>query len=527
MCGILLQLSREQGHVSQFTERLLKLRHRGPDSLGVLQETMTYGDEVFHLLVGHSRLAIIDPESGTQPFKHNKITLAVNGEIFNYKDIKREYADFAYKTESDCEVLIPLFERHGVTKGVRYINGQFGLIYINTEGVFVARDPIGIIQLYVGYKNGDIFVASEMKAIQDCDSIQHVEPGSCMNLITRQLFKYYNIHAINQCSALLPPNLDHLRKLLVESVKLRMMSDVPWGIFLSGGLDSSLVASIASRLSPTKVRTFSVGLQGSPDLLAAKRVAKHIGSDHTEVIYSVNDLIAAVKGVVYHLETYDITTIRASVPMTLLSQVIAESGIKMCLSGEGADELFGGYIYFKYAPTPHEFQLETLRLLSELGHYDCLRADKSTMASSLEVRPPFLDPNLIEYVVKINPSYKMHTRIEKEILRNAFDDPESPWLPPDVLWRQKEAFSDGVGYSWVTELKKVAEKDVSDEVFDRYKENYGCESREEVYLRSIYHSIFTDRHDELTPHIWRPRWTDVRDPSATHLDVHECNRVGN
>lgn len=509
MCGILLHLTTGSVDRKDFERRLNLMKHRGPDAIGIKHKIINVDGIRYEMLIGHLRLSIIDPESGAQPFEDDEGNiLAVNGEIYNYRQLKDSFY-YNYKTESDCEVLMPMMKKHDISEA----EGQYAFIYTDDTDVYVARDNMGIVPLYIGYKNGNAWVSSELKAIDSCGPVAHVPPSKHPYSLIKHFPHVERTFALYDCTF----DAETLKNKLIESVKMCMMSDVPWGVFLSGGLDSSLIASIASRYSDKPIKTYSVGLEGSPDLKSARKVAKFLRTDHTEYIVTLKQMMDVIPEVVWAVETYDITTIRASTPMFLLAREISKQGVKMCLSGEGADELFGGYLYFANAPTPEDFKEETIRLVKDLYMYDCLRLDKSTMSASVEARPPFLNEKFAMYVLSIDPEVKMHKKIEKRILREAFDDPESPWLPREVLWRQKEALSDGVGYQWVRTLKTVAQLEVSDDELGIYKQRYNCETKEEVYLRRTYKMLFDN---DLVSYIWRPKWTEERDPSATLLPNH-------
>jgi len=487
----------------------------------------------------HERLAIVGVDSGEQPL-HNStrtVSLCVNGEIFNHRTLKAELdADrsepHAYATNSDCEVIIALYEAYcdrpeELTAMIRRLDGMFSFVLTDTEreAVLIARDPYGKTSLYYGrMEDGTLMVASEMKALEGvCASYEEFPPGcvyySAWEEPLQPYFtpKWFEESYVPDVSAV--PDLMQLRGLFDAAVKKRLMCDVPYGVLLSGGLDSSLVASIAAHYAANRVEddsksaawfprlhSFSIGLKGSPDLEKAQEVADFLGTVHHGFEYTIAQGIDALREVVYHLETYDITTIRASTPMYLLSRRIKAMGVKMVLSGEGADEVFGGYLYFHKAPNREEFQKETVRKIRALHSYDCLRANKSTMAWGVECRTPFLDDAFIEYAMTMDPAFKMihrgaspagceddpHRTMEKYVLRKAFEDLENPYLPEDVLWRQKEQFSDGVGYGWIDSLRDWAASQVSDEdlagAADRFP--YNTPSTKEGYY---YRSLFAER----------------------------------
>lgn len=441
-----------------------KIRHRGPDSNGLY----VLNNKIALL---HERLSIMDPESGAQPFNNNGIILTVNGEIYNYKELQKEIIiDYTFQTKSDSEVIIPLYLQYGI-KFIKKLSGMFSFILydININNMFVIRDHIGITPLYYGYGvDGSVWFASELKALTDiCLIIKNFPPGYYYNCNSNEFIKWYKPNWLcnNFINTASQKNyLELIKEGLTQSVRKRMMSDVPWGVLLSGGLDSSLVSSIICKENKDKqnIHSFSIGLEDSPDLFAAQKVANFLGTVHHSYIYTIQEGIDAIKDVIYHLETYDITTIRASTPMFLLSRKIKALGIKMVLSGEGADEIFGGYLYFHKAPNKEEFHKETIEKIKKLNLYDCLRANKSSSAWGLEIRVPFLDNEFLDIAMNIDPQLKMINKeqpIEKYILRKAFKD---NYLPDNILWRQKEQFSDGVGFGWIDNLKSHTENIISD-----------------------------------------------------------------
>ena len=449
------------------------LRHRGPDWSGV------YSND--NAILVHERLAIVDTENGAQPLynQDKSLVLAVNGEIYNHKQLAAQHSpDYPFQTASDCEVIIPMFEQFG-TEFVDKLQGMFAFCLYNESdnSYIIARDHIGIIPLYTGYDaEGNFYVASEMKALMPiCKTVQEFPPGHVLDSKDGELKKYYHRNW-QKYSAIKDNNTskEKLREALEESVKSHLMTDVPYGVLLSGGLDSSLVSAITQKFAARrieendlseawwpKVHSFACGLAGSPDLIAAQTVADSIGTVHHSVIFTEQEGIDALKEVIYHLETYDVTTIRASTPMYLMARKIKAMGIKMVLSGEGADEIFGGYLYFHKAPNAQEFHEELLRKLDKLHMFDCLRANKSMSAWGIEARVPFLDKTFMDVAMRINPEDKMcgNGKMEKAVLRSAFEG----YLPEEILWRQKEQFSDGVGYSWIDGLKEHVEAQVSDQ----------------------------------------------------------------
>ena len=478
-----------------------RMRHRGPDWSGV------YSNEKAILV--HERLSIVDIENGAQPLysTDGNIILAVNGEIYNHTEIRNQM-DYAFTTNSDCEVIIPLYKENGVNF-LNELNGIFAFALYNKEddSYLIARDPIGVIPLYYGRdENGILYVASEMKAlVKYCNQIEDFPPGHYWHSKTGKItpyyekdwFEYKNIEN-NETE------IKNIKKGLEDAVHRQLMSDVPYGVLLSGGLDSSIISAIAKKYSARRIESndlkdawwpqlhsFAIGLQDSPDLIAAKKVAEHIGTIHHEIHFTVQEGFDALKDVIYHLETYDVTTIRASTPMYLMARVIKSMGIKMVLSGEGADEIFGGYLYFHKAPNAEEFHKETVRKIQQLYKYDCLRSNKSMAAWGVESRVPFLDLEFLDIAMRLNPKDKMPNKdkIEKFVLRKAFES----YLPKEVAWRQKEQFSDGVGYSWIDSLKEKAEDEISDNQMENAKYRFPVntpKSKEEYMYRSIFSELF-------------------------------------
>ena len=506
MCGIVCAFDLKQ-NTETLRPQLLKmskrLRHRGPDWSGI------YSTE--NAIMGHERLSIVDPASGKQPLfsPNNKIILAANGEIYNHLEL-REQLDNKYKfsTKSDCEIILALYQEKGVDF-VDDLNGIFAFaIYdsINDE-FFIARDHMGIIPLYMGWdKHGTFYVASELKALEGvCTKIELFPPGHYWQSKDSAPTKWYSRTWVDYKTVKdNKTSISDLHDALSDAVHRQLMSDVPYGVLLSGGLDSSITSALAKKFSSKRVESndtqsawwpqlhsFSVGLEGSPDLEAAKKVSEHIGSIHHEVIFTIQEGLDAIRDVIYHLETYDITTVRASTPMYLMARSIKSHGIKMVLSGEGADELFGGYLYFHKAPSAEEFHKETVRKLDKLHQYDCLRANKSLAAWGIEGRVPFLDKEFIDVAMRINPKDKMinSDRMEKWVVRKAFEE----YLPESVAWRQKEQFSDGVGYSWIDTLKEVVDSAVTDEQMLNANFRFPLQTpqnKEEFYYRSIFQEHF-------------------------------------
>lgn len=479
------------------------LRHRGPDWSGI------YAND--NAILVHERLAIVDTENGAQPlFNQDKShVLAVNGEIYNHKALEQGLSvDYQFKTASDCEVILPLYQEHGV-EFVDKLQGMFAFCLYNEKdnSYLIARDHIGIIPLYTGYDaDGNFYVASEMKALMPiCKTVSEFPPGHILDSRVGDVQKYYNRNW-QKYSAIKDNNtsLTKLREALEDSVKSHLMTDVPYGVLLSGGLDSSLVSAITQKFAARrveendlseawwpKVHSFACGLEGSPDLEAAQTVADSIGTIHHSVIFTEQEGIDALKEVIYHLETYDVTTVRASTPMYLMARKIKAMGIKMVLSGEGADEIFGGYLYFHKAPNAQEFHEELLRKLEKLHMFDCLRANKSMSAWGIEARVPFLDKNFMDVAMRINPEDKMcgNGKMEKAVLRSAFEG----YLPKEILWRQKEQFSDGVGYSWIDSLKEHIEQQVSDQQLANAAFKFPIntpDTKEAYFYREIFEEKF-------------------------------------
>ena len=475
------------------------LRHRGPDWSGI------YSND--NAILVHERLSIVDTERGAQPLYNEDKTnvLAVNGEIYNHKALEADLkVDFDFKTASDCEVILPLYKEHGVDF-VDKLQGMFAFIIYNANdnSYLIARDHIGIIPLYTGYdSDGNFYVASEMKALMPiCKTVSEFPPGHILDSRVGELQRYYKRNW--QQYAAIKDNTTSktkIREALEDSVKSHLMTDVPYGVLLSGGLDSSLISAITQKFASRriedndlaeawwpKVHSFACGLEGSPDLIAAQTVADNIGTIHHSVIFTAQEGIDALKEVIYHLETYDVTTIRASTPMYLMARKIKAMGIKMVLSGEGADEIFGGYLYFHKAPNAQEFHEELNRKLNRLHKFDCLRANKSMSAWGIEARVPFLDKNFMDVAMRINPEDKMcgNGKMEKAILRASFEG----YLPEEILWRQKEQFSDGVGYSWIDSLKAHVESQVTDQQLESASHRFPVntpDSKEAYFYRCVF-----------------------------------------
>ena len=563
MCGIVAIFNVKEQTPKLRTKALgmsKKIRHRGPDWSGIHCSGSA--------ILAHERLSIVDPESGGQPLfsPDGKQVLAVNGEIYNHKKIRERYKGrYDFQTGSDCEVILALYRDKGVNF-LEDLNGIFAFaLYDEEQDAFlIARDHIGVIPLYIGYNaDGKVFVASELKALEgECERYEPFLPGhyywskdpGMKRWYKRDWMEYDNVKD-NTASS------DAIRKSLCAAVKRQMMSDVPYGVLLSGGLDSSVISAITesyaerriendskSRAWWPRLHSFAVGLKGAPDLAKARQVADYIGTVHHEINYTIQEGLDALRDVIYFIETYDITTVRASVPMYLLARVIKSMGIKMVLSGEGADEIFGGYLYFHKAPSAEEFHKETVRKLSKLHLYDCLRANKSLSAWGVEGRVPFLDKEFLDVAMRTNPKAKMcsvlpasrsgeadpKASIEKRIVREAFEG----MLPEEVAWRQKEQFSDGVGYSWIDTLKKITSEAVTDEQMAHAEERFPINTplcKEEYYYRSIFEEHFpSESAARSVPHEasvacstavaleWDEAWKNMNDPSGRAVSgVHE------
>ena len=506
MCGIvaIFNIQEQTPELRQKALRMSqKIRHRGPDWSGIY-----CGGSA---ILAHERLSIVDPESGKQPLfsPDKKQVLAVNGEIYNHQAIRRQYADkYQFQTGSDCEVILALYREKGI-HFLEDISGIFAFALYDAEKdeFLIARDPIGVIPLYIGYDSeGKVYVASELKALEgNCDRYEPFLPGHYYSSREGIMTRYYQrdwmqYEKVKDNGA----SVEEVRNALMDSVKGQLMSDVPYGVLLSGGLDSSVISAIAEKFSENRIEdddntrawwprlhSFAVGLKGAPDLEKAKMVADHIGTVHHEINYTIQEGLDAIRDVIYFIETYDVTTVRASTPMYLLARVIKSMGIKMVLSGEGADEIFGGYLYFHKAPNAKAFHEETVRKLSKLYLYDCLRANKSLSAWGVEGRVPFLDKEFLDVAMRLNPEAKMcpGKTMEKRIVREAFAD----MLPEEVAWRQKEQFSDGVGYSWIDTLKQITASAVSDEQMAHAAERFPINpprNKEEYYYRSIFAEHF-------------------------------------
>ena len=551
MCGIvsIFNIQEQTPELRQKALRMSqKIRHRGPDWSGIY----TGGSAI----LCHERLSIVDPESGKQPLfsSDKKQVLAVNGEIYNHQDIRRRYAGTSqFQTGSDCEVILALYRDKGIDF-LEDLSGIFAFALYDAERdeFLIARDPIGVIPLYIGYDDdGKVYVASELKALEgQCDRYEPFLPGHYYWSREPGMKRYYkrdwfSYDAVKDNAA----SVTDIHEALEAAVKRQLMSDVPYGVLLSGGLDSSVISAIAEKFSERRIEdddkerawwprlhSFAVGLKGAPDLAKAKLVADYIGTVHHEINYTIQEGLDAIRDVIYFIETYDVTTVRASTPMYLLARVIKSMGIKMVLSGEGADEIFGGYLYFHKAPSPKAFHEETVRKLSKLYMYDCLRANKSLSAWGVEGRVPFLDKEFLDVAMRTNPEAKMcpGKTIEKRIVREAFAN----MLPDEVAWRQKEQFSDGVGYSWIDTLKKITSDQVSDEQMAHAAERFPINpprNKEEYYYRSIFAEHFpSDSAARSVPSVpsvacstaealaWDEAFKNMNDPSGRAVaGVHE------
>lgn len=562
MCGI-VSIFNIQTQTTALRDKALrmsqKIRHRGPDWSGIYCGKSA--------ILAHERLSIVDPESGGQPLfspDRNQI-LAVNGEIYNHKSIRQDFEGrYAFQTGSDCEVILALWQdinhddaaakEAGIVKLFESLNGIFAFaLYDEQRDEFlIGRDHIGVIPLYIGFDaDGKVYVASELKALEgQCERYEPFLPGHYYWSKTPGLKKWYTrdwmqYDAVKNNSA----SSEDIRQALREAVKRQMMSDVPYGVLLSGGLDSSVISAITEKYAENRIEddsktkawwprlhSFAVGLKGAPDLAKAKLVADHIGTVHHEINYTIQEGLDAIRDVIYFIETYDVTTVRASTPMYLLARVIKSMGIKMVLSGEGADEIFGGYLYFHKAPNAQAFHEETVRKLSKLHQYDCLRANKSLSAWGVEGRVPFLDKEFLDVAMRTNPQAKMcpGTTMEKKIVREAFSD----HLPEEIVWRQKEQFSDGVGYSWIDTLKKITSEAVSDEQMAHAAERFPINpprNKEEYYYRTIFEEHFPSesaaRSVPSVPSVacssaealaWDESFKNMNDPSGRAVKgVHE------
>jgi asparagine synthase (glutamine-hydrolysing) len=551
MCGIIGVFDLKQSYEELRPGILVmskKIRHRGPDWSGI-----NCCDKA---ILAHERLAIVDPASGAQPLtsEDGNLVLTVNGEIYNHLELRKNLKqDYHFRTKSDCEVILALYDE----KGIDFINDLSGIfafaLYDKVYDTYlIARDHMGIVPLYKGWdKHGNFYVASELKALEGiCPRIETFSPGHYLYSKDGFEKKWYKPTWIDYDTVKENvSNIIELRKALEDSVHRQLMSDVPYGVLLSGGLDSSIISAIAKKFSAMRIESqdlkeawwprlhsFAVGLKGSPDLAAAQKVADHIGTVHHEVVFSIQEGLDAISDVIYHLETYDVTTVRASTPMYLLARVIKSMGVKMVLSGEGADEIFGGYLYFHKAPDAKAFHEETVRKLEKLHLYDCLRANKSLAAWGIEGRVPFLDKEFMEVAMKLNPADKMASngKMEKWILRKAFED----ILPESVVWRQKEQFSDGVGYNWIDTLKKLVSEKITESQMKTANFRFPINpplSKEEYFYRTIFNEHFpSDSAAACVPSVpsvacstpealaWDSALSNMNDPSGRAMkSVHK------
>lgn len=553
MCGITAIFNIRSGVAGlrqQALEMSKRIRHRGPDWSGIYQGQTA--------ILAHERLSIVDPSSGGQPLKSpdGKLILTVNGEIYNHRELREQLKDrYEFQTGSDCEVILALYRQYGA-KCVELLSGIFAFALYDEENdtYLIARDPIGVIPLYIGYDNeGHLLISSELKGLEGfATRYTPFPPGHYFYSQDREYTRWYvrdwmTYDAVKDN----PANAQQLQEALDAAVKRQLMSDVPYGVLLSGGLDSSITSAIAKKYAAKRIETggkadawwpqlhsFAIGLQGAPDLVAARKVADYIGTVHHEINYTIEEGIDALRDVIYYIETYDVTTVRASTPMYLLARVIRSMGIKMVLSGEGADEVFGGYLYFHKAPDGRAFHEETVRKIGKLNLYDCLRANKSLCAWGVEGRVPFLDKEFLDVAMRLNPEAKMcpGKTIEKKILREAFAD----MLPEEIAWRQKEQFSDGVGYSWIDTLKKITSQAVSDEEMADAASRFPIntpQNKEEYFYRSIFEEHFpSESAARSVPSIpsvacstaealaWDTAFRGMNDPSGRAVkDVHEAS----
>ena len=522
MCGILAIIGKgkDEKIVKQLSKRM---SHRGPD------ESDTHISRNGHIL-SHERLSIIDLHTGRQPIQGSSTAWMIhNGEIYNHQELRQGILkDHTFRTKSDSEVIVHLYEKFGYDF-VNRLDGDFAFVVIDGDDYITGRDPLGVKPLYYGMdERGRMYFASEMKPIADqCKTFSTFPPGHYYTPSTG-FVKYYKPEYEDFTKANKELDLSLIREKLTEATRKRLMTDVPIGVLLSGGLDSSLISSIAARLLKEKeLHSFSIGLDAdSPDAKAARKVADFLGTKHHEVHFTIEQGIAILDKLIWHLESYDVTSIRASTPMYFLSKAITDLGVKVVLSGEGADEIFGGYLYFRNAPSTIDFQKETIERVQKLFTADLLRADKSTMANGLEVRVPFLDKAFLDTAMLINGEEKQpktHDDIEKYILRKAFDTPENPYLPTEVLWRQKEQFSDGVGYSWVDTLIDFCSSQVTDEQMDLATELFPYNTpstKEAYYYRTIFHKFYPQVSAAQTVRKWIPKWQENQDPSGRANAAH-------
>ena len=552
MCGItaIFNIHADASALRQQALQMSKrIRHRGPDWSGIYQGRTA--------ILAHERLSIVDPASGGQPLKSpdGRLILTVNGEIYNHRELREELKnDYAFQTGSDCEVILALYQKYG-KDFIEKLNGIFAFaLYDEAKDTYlIARDPIGVIPLYIGHDDeGHLLVSSELKGLEGFASeYRPFPPGYYFFSRDKDYTRWYERDWMDYDNVKdNPASVQALHDALEAAVRRQLMSDVPYGVLLSGGLDSSITSAIAKKYAAKRVETggkadawwpqlhsFAVGLKGAPDLAAAKKVADYIGTVHHEINYTIEEGLDAIRDVIYYIETYDVTTVRASTPMYLLARVIKSMGIKMVLSGEGADEVFGGYLYFHKAPDARAFHEETVRKLGKLYMYDCLRANKSLAAWGVEGRVPFLDKEFLDTAMRLNPEAKMcpGKTIEKRILREAFAD----MLPQEIAWRQKEQFSDGVGYSWIDTLKRITSEAVSDEEMANAAKRFPInppQNKEEYYYRSIFEEHFPSesaaRSVPSVPSVacstaealaWDKAFQNMNDPSGRAVKgIHEA-----
>jgi len=524
MCGILAIIGK--GKDEQLVKTLSKrMSHRGPD------ESDMHITENGHIL-SHERLSIIDLHSGRQPIKGCKTAYMVhNGEIYNHQELRDGILKHhTFRSKSDSEVIVHLYEEFGYDF-LHLLDGDFAFVVIDGDDFIAGRDPMGVKPLYYGLdERGRIYFASEMKPIADqCKTFSTFPPGHYYTAETG-FVKYYRPEYEDSKKATKELDLELIRETLTEATRKRLMSDVPIGVLLSGGLDSSLTSSIAARLLAQQGKTlhsFSIGLdKEAPDAKAARKVAAFLGTQHHEVHFTIEQGIEILEKLIWHLETYDVTSVRASTPMYFLSKAITDMGIKVVLSGEGADEIFGGYLYFRNAPSTQDFQKETIERVQKLFTADLLRADKSTMAHGLEARVPFLDKAFLDMAMLIKAEEKQpktYDGKEKYILRKAFDTPDNPYLPDEVLWRQKEQFSDGVGYNWIDQLIEHCASKVTDEQLESAAERfpYNTPATKEAYFyRDIFHNFYPQVSAAQTVRKWIPKWQENQDPSGRANAAH-------
>ncbi len=552
MCGITAIFNIHAGASGlrqQALQMSKRIRHRGPDWSGIYQGRTA--------ILAHERLSIVDPASGGQPLKSpdGRLILTVNGEIYNHRELREELKnDYTFQTGSDCEVILALYQKYG-KDFIEKLNGIFAFaLYDEAEDTYlIARDPIGVIPLYIGHDDeGHLLVSSELKGLEGFASeYRPFPPGYYFFSRDKDYTRWYERDWMDYDNVKdNPASVQALHDALEAAVRRQLMSDVPYGVLLSGGLDSSITSAIAKKYASKRVETggkadawwpqlhsFAVGLKGAPDLAAAKKVADYIGTVHHEINYTIEEGLDAIRDVIYYIETYDVTTVRASTPMYLLARVIKSMGIKMVLSGEGADEVFGGYLYFHKAPDARAFHEETVRKLGKLYMYDCLRANKSLAAWGVEGRVPFLDKEFLDTAMRLNPETKMcpGKTIEKRILREAFAD----MLPQEIAWRQKEQFSDGVGYSWIDTLKRITSEAVSDEEMANAAKRFPInppQNKEEYYYRSIFEEHFPSesaaRSVPSVPSVacstaealaWDKAFQNMNDPSGRAVKgIHEA-----